>query len=49
MACDTLMPAILAYEAAMLYNPNNMACEGGPATTKMELEVGPQLATLLGL
>ncbi len=48
MNSDTLMPATLAYIATMLYNPNNVAYEGGPATTEMELEVGEELATLLG-
>ena len=48
MNSDTLMPATLAYIAAMLYNPNNVAYEGGPATTEMEIEVGEELTTLLG-
>jgi glutamate/tyrosine decarboxylase-like PLP-dependent enzyme len=32
----------------ILYNPNNVAYEGSPATTALELEVGTQLATMVG-
>ncbi len=48
MNSDTLMSANLAYMAAMLYNPNNCAFEGSPATTAMEIEVGKQIAGMLG-
>ena len=48
MNTDTLMSANLGYMAAMLYNPNNCAFEGSPATTAMEIEVGKQIATMLG-
>ena len=48
MNSDTLMVANLAYIAAMLYNPNNVAYEGSPATTELEIEVGKQLAQLFG-
>ena len=48
MNADLLLPGVIGYMAAMLYNSNNVVYEGGPATTEMELEVGLQLARLLG-
>ena len=48
MNTDILLPAILGYMAGILYNPNNCAYEGAPATTGMELEVGVQLGVMLG-
>ena len=48
MASDVLLPGALGYMAAILYNANNVVYEAAPATTEMELEVGLQLATLLG-
>jgi tyrosine decarboxylase len=48
MNADTVLPGVIGYIAAMLYNQNNVVYEGGPATTEMELEVGLQLARLLG-
>jgi len=48
MNSDVLMSAALGYMATILYNPNNCAYEGSPATTPMELEVGKQLAHMLG-
>ena len=48
MNADTLMAANLAYMATILYNPNNCAYEGSPATTALEIEVGKQFATMLG-
>ncbi|MBF0119665.1 MAG: tyrosine decarboxylase [Desulfobacterales bacterium] len=48
MTSDLLLPGALAYMAALLYNSNNVVYEAGQATTKMELEVGLQLAELLG-
>lgn len=48
MNSDILLPGALGYMAAILYNSNNVVYEGGPATTEMELEVGLQLAYLLG-
>ncbi|MFZ2961225.1 MAG: pyridoxal-dependent decarboxylase [Candidatus Ozemobacteraceae bacterium] len=46
MTTDTLMAANLAYMLSILYNPNNCAYEGSPATTPLEIEVGKQLARL---
>lgn len=34
--------------AAMMYNQNNAATEGGPFTTLIERQVGRQLCKLLG-
>ena len=48
MNTDILLPAVLGYMAGILYNPNNCAYEGAPATTGMELEVGIQLGIMLG-
>lgn len=48
MTTDTLMAANLGYMLTLLYNPNNCAYEGSPATTALEIEVGRQLARLMG-
>jgi len=48
MNTDTLMAANLGYMLTLLYNPNNCAYEGSPATTALEIEVGKQLAKLMG-
>ncbi|GAB6092257.1 tyrosine decarboxylase [Furfurilactobacillus curtus] len=48
MNSETLMPAILAYNYAMLWNGNNVAYESSPATSQMEEEVGHEFATLMG-
>ena len=48
MVSDLLMPAHLAYILTMLYNPNNVAWEASPATTELELQVGIDLAQMLG-
>jgi glutamate/tyrosine decarboxylase-like PLP-dependent enzyme len=41
--------ATAGYFAAMLYNPNNHALEGGPATSAMEQEVVGELAAMFHL
>jgi glutamate/tyrosine decarboxylase-like PLP-dependent enzyme len=41
--------AIAGYFAAMLYNPNNHALEGGPATAAMEKEVVRELVAMFNL
>ncbi len=38
----------IGYFAAMLYNPNNVASEASPVTTRLELEVAAQLARMIG-
>ncbi|MFA6530091.1 MAG: pyridoxal-dependent decarboxylase [Candidatus Micrarchaeia archaeon] len=48
MNSDTLMVANLAYMAALLYNPNNVAYEASTATAPMEIEVGKDLSAMLG-
>ncbi|MCC3688868.1 tyrosine decarboxylase [Bacillus cereus] len=48
MNSETLMPAIIAYTAAMLWNGNNVAYESSPGTSQMEEEVGHEFATLMG-
>jgi len=48
MNADILMPSIIGYVAAMLYNPNNVAFEASTATSPMELEVGEDFARLMG-
>lgn len=48
MNTDTLMAANLGFMLTLLYNPNNCAFEGSPATTALEIEVGRQLAGLMG-
>lgn len=48
MLGDQLLPAIAAYFAAMLHNPNNVSLEGSPITTRYELEAARQLAWLMG-
>ncbi|ALG12567.1 pyridoxal phosphate-dependent decarboxylase family protein [Kibdelosporangium phytohabitans] len=40
--------AIIGYFTAMLFNPNNHAREGGPATTEMERECVTALADMVG-
>ena len=42
------MAANLGYMLTLLYNPNNCAYEASPATTALEIEVGRQLAKLMG-
>lgn len=47
MNSETLMPAVIAYSAAMLWNGNNVAYESSPGTSQMEEEVGHQLAKMM--
>ena len=48
MNADVLIPAVVAYFAAMLYNPNNVTSESSPVTTMLEIICGIQLAALVG-
>ena len=48
MLSDTLTPSMLAYSQAMLWNANNVTLECSMATSKMEAEVGDEIADLLG-
>jgi len=47
MNSETLMPSILAYSFAMLWNSNNVALEASMATSQMEAEVGEDFAKLM--
>ncbi|SMF90861.1 tyrosine decarboxylase [Paenibacillus uliginis N3/975] len=47
MNSETLMPAIIAYSTAMLWNGNNVAYESSPGTSQMEEEVGHQLCKMM--
>src|SRR5690606_29729590 len=38
----------IGYFAAMLYNPNNVAIEASPVTTRLELQVAADLARMIG-
>jgi len=48
MAFEQTIASQVGYFAAMLYNPNNVAIEASPVTTRLELEVGSQLAGMIG-
>jgi glutamate/tyrosine decarboxylase-like PLP-dependent enzyme len=48
MASDLLLPGVIAQLVATLYNPNNVVDEAAPVTLPLELEVGNQLAAMLG-
>ncbi|MCG1019792.1 MULTISPECIES: pyridoxal-dependent decarboxylase [Burkholderiaceae] len=45
---DVLLPAELAYFAAMLYNPNNVTPEASPVTTALEYELSDDFCSLFG-
>jgi glutamate/tyrosine decarboxylase-like PLP-dependent enzyme len=48
MSSDLTMASLIGYFAAMLYNPNNVAAEASPVTTRLELDVAAQLARMIG-
>lgn len=48
MISETTLPALVAYFATLLYNPNNVSSEASPVTIRYELEVGKQFARLFG-
>ena len=48
MLADISLPALVGYIATMLYNPNNVAWEGSPVTTLIEIQVGRELAGMMG-
>jgi glutamate/tyrosine decarboxylase-like PLP-dependent enzyme len=45
---ELTMASLIGYFAAMLYNPNNVAAEASPVTSRMEMEVAAQLAEMIG-
>ena len=48
MNWETMAASIVAFFAAALYNPNNVARAGGPGTSEIELEVGRDFLKLFG-
>jgi glutamate/tyrosine decarboxylase-like PLP-dependent enzyme len=48
MNAEQTIASQVGYFAAMLFNPNNVAIEGSPVTTRLELEVARQLAAMIG-
>lgn len=48
MLYEQTLASMVGYVATMLYNPNNVAVEASPVTTRLELEVGAQLASMVG-
>lgn len=48
MCFEQTIASQIGYFAAMLYNPNNVAIEASPVTTRLELEVAAQLARMVG-
>ena len=48
MIGEQTIAAQIGYFATMLYNPNNIAFEISPVTTRLELEVSSQLARMIG-
>jgi glutamate/tyrosine decarboxylase-like PLP-dependent enzyme len=48
MSFEQTLASQLGYFAAMLYNPNNVAFEGSPVTTRLELEVAADLMRMIG-
>jgi glutamate/tyrosine decarboxylase-like PLP-dependent enzyme len=48
MNYEQTLASQVGYFAAMLFNPNNVAIEGSPVTTRMELDVARQLAVMIG-
>ncbi len=48
MSSDLLLPGLIAQLVTTLYNPNNITQEAAPVTVGMEIDVGLQLARMLG-
>ena len=48
MLYEQTLAAQVGYFAAMLYNPNNVAADASPVTTRLELEVAADLARMVG-
>lgn len=49
MMSDPLLPALLGQLVTTLYNPNNIASEAAPVTLDLEIDVGRQLAAMVGM
>jgi glutamate/tyrosine decarboxylase-like PLP-dependent enzyme len=48
MSFEQTIASQIGYFAAMLYNPNNVAIEASPVTTRLELDVAAQLCRMIG-
>ncbi|HEU5041336.1 MAG TPA: pyridoxal-dependent decarboxylase, partial [Gemmatimonadales bacterium] len=48
MVAEQTIASQIGWFATMLYNPNNIAVEISPVTTRLELEVAGQLAAMIG-
>jgi glutamate/tyrosine decarboxylase-like PLP-dependent enzyme len=48
MLWDQVLPGMVGYFGAMLYNQNNVAAEASPLTTELEIRVGNDLCRMLG-
>jgi glutamate/tyrosine decarboxylase-like PLP-dependent enzyme len=48
MVSELLLPGLVAQLVTTLYTPNNIVEEAAPVTVRLELEVGRQLARMLG-
>lgn len=48
MNWDVTLPAVVGYFAGMLHNQNNVAAEGGPVTSMLEVSAGEDLCRMLG-
>lgn len=48
MTADNCLPAVVAHIATMLYNPNNCSWEAAPVTSLLEVQVGRDLAKMVG-
>jgi glutamate/tyrosine decarboxylase-like PLP-dependent enzyme len=48
MASDLLLPGLAAQILTLPYNPNNVSEDAAPVTVDMEVEVGLQLARMIG-
>lgn len=48
MLSEQSLPSVLGYFAGMLYNPNNVTDQAAPVTVPLEIEVGKNIAGMLG-
>ena len=48
MASDLLLPGLVAQILTIPYNPNNVSKDAAPVTVDMEVDVGLQLARMVG-
>lgn len=48
MSFEMSLPGILGWVATVLNNPNNVAFEASPITTRLEIDVGQDMSEMLG-